>query len=660
MFKLLSTAACALVLAAPGLAAAQGARPADENAIEKPDPRAQARPDRQDRRQLRPDSPEERRAQRRAERQAEERQPSPSAQSKRPEGSATAPKKGATAQAKPDATPPKDSPTARTPTAPDKPKSSAAAPSDRRDSKPPQTSADTSGAKPAPGTASAPPSPQPRAAQRSAPDSATAEGSASGSAAATPPAASPTARSTKAPTASPSGSAAGTAGGGVGSTAQSSDPGTAGSTTAAPGSSTGPAARSLAAPSAAPTASPDQQQQSATPEVGTATGSTGAPLTTQQAPAAAAPSAQQPTALQQQAAPEAQAGAAQAEPQAAATAAEAGASTGSDEDGVSATEFWTGAGLAMAPWVLQRILQGQGGNSVALVPQQSRYPYAQYPYTQQPYGYPYAYDPQTGRYLDQRTGQIVEETTIIQRGDARRVGGGQQARGGGSGQAGGQAGSFAQAPQTNIPAPAQVVALSDWRYDDIYRSGWGADQLLGAEVNGRDGKPLGVVENILIGRDNQIASVLIKDQTQKTVANVPWDQVRMAGDGRALTVPLAGGADLKQYSLFSGDNNLLVSSVAWMGPNAQQQSRTWKVTDLLNDYVTLASGNGYGYVDDVVFDGQGHLSAVVVYRDPSLGGGVAAYPFSAYGFEPWAPYYALPYDQNEVARVPEFQEERID
>lgn len=659
MFKLLSTAACALVLAAPGLAAAQGARPADENAIEKPDPRAQARPDRQDRRQLRPDSPEERRAQRRAERQAEERHPSPSAQSKRPEGSATAPKDGATAQAKPDAAPPKDSPTARTPTAPDKPKSSAAAPSDRRDVKPPQTSADTSGAKPAPGTASAPPSPQPRAAQRSAPDSATAEGSASGSATATPPAASPTARSTQAPTASPSGSAAGTAGGAAGSTAQSGDPGTAGSTTAAPGSSTSPTARSLAAPSAAPTASPDQQQ-SATPEVGTATGSTGAPLTTQRAPAAAAPAAQQPTALQQQAAPEAQAGAAQAEPQAAATAAEAGASTGSDEDGVSSTEFWTGAGLAMAPWVLQRILQGQGGNSVALVPQQSRYPYAQYPYTQQPYGYPYVYDPQTGRYLDQRTGQIVEETTIIQRGDARRVGGGQQARGGGSGQGGGQAGSFAQAPQTNIPAQAQVVALSDWRYDDIYRSGWGADQLLGAEVNGRDGKPLGVVENILIGRDNQIASVLIKDQTQKTVANVPWDQVRMAGDGRALTVPLAGGADLKQYSLFSGDNNLLVSSVAWMGPNAQQQSRTWKVTDLLNDYVTLASGNGYGYVDDVVFDGQGHLSAVVVYRDPSLGGGVAAYPFSAYGFEPWAPYYALPYDQNEVARVPEFQEERID
>lgn len=652
MFKLLSTAACALVLAAPGLAAAQGARPADENAIEKPDPRAQARPDRQDRRQLRPDSPEERRAQRRAERQAEERQPSRSAPSKRPEGSATAPKDGATAQAKPDATPPKDSPAARAPTAPDKPKSSAAAPSDRRDSKPPQASADTSGATPAPGTASAPPSTQPRAAQRSAPDSATAEGSASGSATATAPSASPTARSAPAPTASPSESTAETAGttaGTAGSTAQGSDPSApTGSATAAPGS-TSPTARSLAAPIPAPTASPDQQQQSATPQVGTAAGSLSAPLATQSDPAA-----QEPAAVQPQAAPEAQVGAAQAEPQAPAPAAEAAASTESDEDGVSSTEFWTGAGLALAPWVLQRILQGQGGDSVALVPQQG-----QYRYTQQPYGYPYVYDPQTGRYLDQRSGQIVEETTIIQRGDARRGGGGQQARGGGSG-AGGQAGSVAQAPQTNIPAPAQVVALSDWRYDDIYRSGWGADQLLGAEVNGRDGKPLGVVENILIGRDNQIASVLIKDQTRKTVANVPWDQVRLAGNGRALTVPLAGNADLKQYSLFSGDNNLLVSSVAWMGPNAQQQSRTWKVTDLLNDYVTLASGNGYGYVDDVVFDGQGHLSAVVVYRDPSLGGGVAAYPFSAYGFEPWAPYYALPYDQNEVARVPEFQEERID
>lgn len=84
--------------------------------------------------------------------------------------------------------------------------------------------------------------------------------------------------------------------------------------------------------------------------------------------------------------------------------------------------------------------------------------------------------------------------------------------------------------------------------------------------------------------------------------------------------------------------------------------RGWRVTELIDDYVTLQGGIRYGWVEDVVFDRGGRLQAVVVdalYSDPY---GPYAYPFYGYGYDyrPGLPYYELPYGRGQVGALEPF------
>ena len=70
---------------------------------------------------------------------------------------------------------------------------------------------------------------------------------------------------------------------------------------------------------------------------------------------------------------------------------------------------------------------------------------------------------------------------------------------------------------------------------------------------------------------------------------------------------------------------------------------SWKLTDLLDDYVTLADGTGYGYVDNVIFSDNGEIEAVIVEPDTLYGRGPYAYPYYSYGYgwRPGHPAYNL-------------------
>ena len=66
--------------------------------------------------------------------------------------------------------------------------------------------------------------------------------------------------------------------------------------------------------------------------------------------------------------------------------------------------------------------------------------------------------------------------------------------------------SMAAAQEAKIEA--DIVPLADWRYDELYTDGISVDDMIGSDVKGPTGDDIGDVENVLIGQDGQVLSVV--------------------------------------------------------------------------------------------------------------------------------------------------------
>ena len=126
-----------------------------------------------------------------------------------------------------------------------------------------------------------------------------------------------------------------------------------------------------------------------------------------------------------------------------------------------------------------------------------------------------------------------------------------------------------------------------------------------------------------------------------------WDKISIGDDKQSLVVPI------------NADN---VSAFSIFGDYPDIGNRSWRASELVDDYVLLDDNSGYGMVDDLVFSGEGELLAVLVrpdlvnqpgYHTP----GLFAYPYYGYdyGFDPGAPNYTLPYTKDEIDAAEPFE-----
>lgn len=211
-----------------------------------------------------------------------------------------------------------------------------------------------------------------------------------------------------------------------------------------------------------------------------------------------------------------------------------------------------------------------------------------------------------------------------------------------------------------------IQVLSAWNYDELYAEGITGEQMLDADVHGPDGEEIGSVENVIVSQDDQIVAIIAQvggfwDIGDTHIA-VPWDQVQMVqADDGGFQIPVTEDT-VGDYGLY-GDETIVdkqsLQDVSVVDDDLTAGPRTWKLTNLLNDYATLRGGVGYGYVSDVVFSRDGALEAVVVQPDyAGYGmGGAFAYPFygQRYGWQPGADYYEMPYAEDELADVEPFE-----
>ncbi|UEM01816.1 PRC-barrel domain-containing protein [Skermanella rosea] len=224
-------------------------------------------------------------------------------------------------------------------------------------------------------------------------------------------------------------------------------------------------------------------------------------------------------------------------------------------------------------------------------------------------------------------------------------------------------------------APAPIageqtrIDLGQWEYEELYRSGWRAEQLIGANVIGQSGEEIGDVENIMIGPEGKVLSIIAEIggflDIGDTHVNIPWNEVQFTSGKESVKVPLTE-ENLDQYSLFGDEEQLgrgAASRIQRMDDPATGP-RVWRATELTGDYVRLQGGEAYGYVDDLIFNRDGTLRAVSVTRDVGYGNaGPYAYPYYGYGygaFDPGLDYYGLPYAEDEVADVEPFEYEEMD
>lgn len=209
-------------------------------------------------------------------------------------------------------------------------------------------------------------------------------------------------------------------------------------------------------------------------------------------------------------------------------------------------------------------------------------------------------------------------------------------------------------------------SLEEWNYNALYQQGGiRAESLLNAEAIGAEDKAIGTIRNIILDEENQIVTLIAEvggmwDSGDRHVS-VPWEEAELTREG--VHVPVRED-NLEDYNLF--DDAYVDDAYIFKGDLAQTTQvesdvmtgpRIWKLTDIIDDFVSLDQETGVGYITDALFSRDGVMQAIVVApSSDEFGSGPRAYPF--YGlpddWQPGAMHYALPYSREAITGLPAF------
>lgn len=194
------------------------------------------------------------------------------------------------------------------------------------------------------------------------------------------------------------------------------------------------------------------------------------------------------------------------------------------------------------------------------------------------------------------------------------------------------------------------VKIKSWDTSGLY-GGWSAEALLDATAYGPAGEEVGEVEDLIIGKDGQIQSVVVEGggffDIGDSHAAIPWNEVERVGT-TSIRVPVTED-NLDRYRLFSDNGNV------------RPQPGSFRVEEMIGDYIT-ANGVGYGSIRDVIFDDQGKIQSVVA--TPAYGYGYprgpVALPYSPLAYDTYGAYYEMPYGIASLEELKPFDYSRLE
>lgn len=216
------------------------------------------------------------------------------------------------------------------------------------------------------------------------------------------------------------------------------------------------------------------------------------------------------------------------------------------------------------------------------------------------------------------------------------------------------------------PALAQTAAPEDWSYEQLYERGLSASQLMervrvvATPQEAEGSAEEGTVFDLVIGLDGELLSTIVRlgglmDIGERYV-NVPWDEATL--ENGQLEVSISANA-ITEHPIFP-DAAITARQAGTDTTDVGDEVnvvRAFKATELLGDYVRLEDHTTFGYTEDLIFDRDGSLLAVVVAADPRYGGDqLRAFPYHGFGeeFRPGDAFYDLPYTENEAVLFDQF------
>jgi uncharacterized protein YrrD len=222
--------------------------------------------------------------------------------------------------------------------------------------------------------------------------------------------------------------------------------------------------------------------------------------------------------------------------------------------------------------------------------------------------------------------------------------------------------------ETRLDSGQRVLSLQGWNYDNLYRRGWSADDLLNdGIVIGATGEEIGNVQNIIIGAQGRILGIIAEVggfwDIGDTHIFIPWNEVEFTPGTDRVRIPVTedtvenyddGPAEFMMHGM-TGEARTVDESLA-------TSANIWKATDLIDDYVYLDGNVRYGYITDLIFTNDANLHAYVVTASAAYGGGRRALPYYADDedrFDPGLAYYRAPHDAADIDRLETFRTERL-
>jgi sporulation protein YlmC with PRC-barrel domain len=197
---------------------------------------------------------------------------------------------------------------------------------------------------------------------------------------------------------------------------------------------------------------------------------------------------------------------------------------------------------------------------------------------------------------------------------------------------------------------ATWVDIATWDSAFIYEAGWSAVELLDEEAYGSTGDMVGEVEDLIIGPDGNIVSVIVEGGGFLDIGDahlaVPWDDVTREGTN-AVNTPLTT-ENLDDYGMFEEMDD------------QEPVPANFRLSRMLGSYVR-SDGVGYGDIRDVIFNQEDQIEAVIVW--PAYGYGYGdrpiAVPYAGQGYDPYSPYYDLPYTAEQLSELRPFEFGRV-
>ena len=197
---------------------------------------------------------------------------------------------------------------------------------------------------------------------------------------------------------------------------------------------------------------------------------------------------------------------------------------------------------------------------------------------------------------------------------------------------------------------AEAGRAAESSYPRLYQ-GWRAGVIVGTEVEGLLGEELGQVVDLVVGADGRLAGAVIEASGMLDVGEarftVPWRQLMPGSVDGVLAYPVTGPDTL---------------DLIRRRQQAGSRPGDWRVSALIGQPANTVGGAAeagfFGTVEDLVFDRNGALSAVVVTPEPE-GDGPYAVAWKATAVEPGLTSITLQATPEQVKALGSFDAARM-